>query len=654
MPEKDLHKVVTILAADLVGSSNFNGMKKDVLFSIYYNRIELLFKEGRYQDKRLKSETAGDGLHIIFSDAAAAGHYALDLVEFVENYDWQAKGIQPNPGIRIALHTGIVYCHRNPVTNTFDYSGHAHDLVSRMEQVTARNEVFASENFAAVCSLQESDIYFLPVGERSLAKSAGEIKKMPFFRLCRQKKHIYTTEWEELSGATAAQFGTDADWSWLISQLSANRVIPVIGPELLRIKLVENGQSREVNLYDYAVKKLAEELNVFYSENMSFYEIFDLCRKQSHNQMEIRFKEIIEELTRSCDPPEALVTLVSMKCFPGFIATTPDSFLKKTLLQVLGKNNDWRDDWELFAGEKEFKGRDWTDIAAANLLSVEYPFIYHIFGMLNSHSVFYAISENDMLMFARAWNYSTGPENLKKYLQGREEDERKVILLLGCNYENWYARLFLFNLSAAPTCSTLCKDCGIVADNVSRNDSALSMFLARDSYGKVFFKGNAEDFVRILAAKFNQKKSNIIQRKHVSGVIVIAASREDTDKANALCDQLKSVQFNTKLIRESEAQNPLRLSMIFANAAVFIPIISPDGGNLDNLLKTGYEECCRRRTAAGKDYFMMPLFSADADSSALNFDIAPENCLHLSDAEKTLTAGALDRIYANLCVYDER
>ena len=653
MPERDSHIVATILVADLVGSSKFIGIQKDLLFKAYHDQIDNLFKLNNYQSARLKSETAGDGLHIVFSDAVAAGNYALELVNFIKNYDWSTCGVNTTLGIRIALHTGIVYRHRNPVTNTFDYSGHVHDLVSRLEPITARNEIFVTQNFAVQCILKNSNLYFTPVGKRSLKKSAGNIHSIFLYRLRRSDGFMQSINWDDLSRGHAAPFKTDADWSWLISLLHSNRVIPVIGPELLRVKVKRNGITKEVNLYDYAVRRLANELEIYYSENMSFVEIFDLCEKKYRNQTEVRFKEIIETLTDECDPPDVLQRLVAMRCFPGFIVTTPDSFLKKAMLNVFANKNDdsWLDDWELFAGEKEFKGRDLSDISAhTDSFSSDYPFIFHIFGMLNSHSDFYAITENDMLMFARAWNQNA-PANLKKYLHGREENERKVILLLGCNYENWYARLFLFNLSAAPTCATLYKDCGIVADNISRNDSALGMFLARDNYGKVFYNGDATDFINIMAEKYLQKQQQEPEWRQVSGVVVIAADNTDSEIATALREQLKSVNFKTKLISESEMQNPQRMEMILANAAVFIPVVSVNSSSLLNIIKIGYEENLRRKNSLGKDYFIMPLFASPNNNIV---EVCEENRLHINNADMPLDNTGLKRIYQNLCTHEER
>ena len=393
MPETNSHVVTAILIADLVGSSNFVGSQKDYLFKVYREQANNLLQQNNYQ-ARLKSETAGDGLHIIFNDPIAAGNFALDLLDFMEMFDWHSHGINPTPRIRIALHSGIVYRQYNAMTNSYDYTGHAHDLASRMEQVTAVNEIFASQAFVAQCLLQHSNIYFVYVGRRRLNKSAGDINELAMYKVCRHNKRY----WNQYSSSNLAQFGSEADWSWLKSMLYANRVIPVIGPELMQVNIEENGNVHKENLYNYAIKKLAGELAVPYSENMTFVNIFDQCCKVSRERTEIRFKEIMEKLTEICEPPEALCKLVELKCFSGFLVTTPDSFLKKIVQKQYGES--WLDDWRLdYPNEPEFKGKAVVDIQPnAGTL----PFIFHIFGKLNSYSDYYAVTENDMLMFSRA------------------------------------------------------------------------------------------------------------------------------------------------------------------------------------------------------------------------------------------------------------
>ena len=148
-----------------------------------------------------------------------------------------------------------------------------------------------------------------------------------------------------------------------------------------------------------------------------------------------------------------------------------------------------------------------------------------------------------------------------------------------------------------------------------------------------------------------QKQQQEPEWRQVSGVVVIAADNTDSEIATALREQLKSVNFKTKLISESEMQNPQRLEMILANAAVFIPVVSANSSSLMNIIKIGYEENLRRKNSLNKDYFMMPLLASPNDNIV---EVCEENRLRINDADMPLDNTGLKRIYQNLCTHEER
>ena len=90
------------------------------------------------------------------------------------------------------------------------------------------------------------------------------------------------------------------------------------------------------------------------------------------------------------------------------------------------------------------------------------------------------------------------------------------------------------------------------------------------------------------------------------------------------------------------------------NAAVFIPIISTSVEALVDILKLGYAENIRRKGKSGEEYFMMPLFDGQDRLPDASMTIPTENCLRLNSAEAPLTSDALEKIYHNLCIYEDR
>ena len=154
-----------------------------------------------------------------------------------------------------------------------------------------------------------------------------------------------------------------------------------------------------------------------------------------------------------------------------------------------------------------------------------------------------------------------------------------------------------------------------------------------------------------MVERYLQKQQQEPEWRQVSGVAVIAADQADSEIATALREQLKTVNFKTKLIGENEMQNPQRMEMILVNAAVFIPIISANSTSLSNIIKIGYEENLRRKNSLNKDYFMMPLLASPNDNIV---EVCEENRLHINNADMPLDNTGLKRIYQNLCTHEER
>ena len=74
---------------------NFHsGVQKDVL--------------SRYEESIILQNTWGDALHVVMDDLTKAGNLALDLRDWMEQFDWRGVGMSFDLKIRIALHAGVV------------------------------------------------------------------------------------------------------------------------------------------------------------------------------------------------------------------------------------------------------------------------------------------------------------------------------------------------------------------------------------------------------------------------------------------------------------------------------------------------------------------------------------------------------------------
>ena len=135
--------------------------------------------------------------------------------------------------------------------------------------------------------------------------------------------------------------------------------------------------------------------------------------------------------------------------------------------------------------------------------------------------------------------------------------------------------------------------------------------------------------------------------------MVICSAPEDTAIGSALYEQVKQVGYHVKLIREHELHDMNRIKLIMENAALFIPIISTNGIP-DDILKLGHIENNNRRGKHGEEYFMMPLHVEQSEKPDMSMTDSLANCLHLNSIETPLTDDDLERIYYNLCIYEDR
>src|SRR5258706_4227496 len=127
--------------------------------------------------------------------------------------------------------------------------------------------------------------------------------------------------------AAVATLDDDA-WEDLLNFIEERRVIPIIGPELLKVE-TETGPRL---LYDWIAEKLAARLNVDTALLPQPYTLNDVVCwfLSSHGRREdtyTRMRTILREATFT--PPLALRQLAQINDFDLFVTTTFDSFLEQ-------------------------------------------------------------------------------------------------------------------------------------------------------------------------------------------------------------------------------------------------------------------------------------------------------------------------------------
>lgn len=384
----------------------------------------------------------------------------------------------------------------------------------------------------------------------------------------------------DLDGALGAAIATppfdDDAWEDLLNYIEEKRVIPIIGPELLRVETDAGPRL----LYDWLAEKLAARLNVSVGALPQPYTLNDvvcwfLASRGRREEAYTRVRSILRETTFAV--PAALRQLAQVTDFDLFITTTFDPLLEQAV------------------NEERFGGAQTTEIIAYSPnrvadLSVEReqqqrPVIYHLLGRLSA-SPTYVISDEDTLEFMCALQSEhLTPEKLFHEL------EHNHLLLIGGNFSNWLARLFLRMAKRRRLSDP--RDVGeIVADSQSQHDARLMSFLQQVSVRTRVYSG-AEKFVAELHERWMRRRGKAAAstspfgaqpqrflppaREMPENAVFISYAREDLPVVQKLKSALDAAGVTTWFDMErleSGDDYDRKIRQNIARCAFFVPIVS--------------------------------------------------------------------------------
>jgi adenylate cyclase len=128
----------------------------------------------RYAAVIRETNSWGDAIFVVFTDATSAAAAALDMCEEFTHVDCEALGVPPGTAMRVALHYGPTYVGRDPVRRGVAHYGTEVSRAARIEPVTPSGSVYVTEAFAAVLEMDAPGRFVCNyVGKVSLAKGYG-------------------------------------------------------------------------------------------------------------------------------------------------------------------------------------------------------------------------------------------------------------------------------------------------------------------------------------------------------------------------------------------------------------------------------------------------------------------------------------------------
>ncbi len=164
-------QIKTMLFADVVGFSKLMEASAPAFYFDFLGRVAQEIEASAVAP--IASNTWGDGLFIVYDDAAPAVEFALRLRDTITRTDWRAMGL-PQLTARIAMHTGPVFQAFDPVIKGINHFGSHVTRAARIEPVTAPGSVYVTEQTAAMLKVDGNQDFACDyLGKITLAKAYG-------------------------------------------------------------------------------------------------------------------------------------------------------------------------------------------------------------------------------------------------------------------------------------------------------------------------------------------------------------------------------------------------------------------------------------------------------------------------------------------------
>ncbi|MES2404681.1 MAG: toll/interleukin-1 receptor domain-containing protein [Pseudomonadota bacterium] len=287
---------------------------------------------------------------------------------------------------------------------------------------------------------------------------------------------------------TPRSFDEDA-WDDLLNYIEEHRVIPIIGPDLLRVQ-TDSGLRP---LYVWLAEKLATRLSVDTSELPQPLTLNDvmcswLGQRGRREEAYTRLRSIMREV--QFEPPMPLRQLAQITDFDLFVTTTFDPLLENAI-------NLERHGGQPSAEVIAYSPNRVADLPAERA-ELQRTVVYHLLGRLSA-SPTYVLSDEDMLEFICALQSEhLTPEKLFHEL------EHNHLLLIGSDFSNWLARLFL-RMAKRKRLSDPRDVTEVFADDHTLQDGRLVAFLQQVSVRTRVY-GGAESFVAELHQRWSARQ----------------------------------------------------------------------------------------------------------------------------------------------------
>ena len=368
---------------------------------------------------------------------------------------------------------------------------------------------------------------------------------------------------------------SDRFWKLLLPLIEEERVIPVIGRDLLHVTV----GGEKVLFYDWLARQLADELGLEIEDPATPPRLHDLaCRfldgRGLIDEVYIAIQKILEKHQVE-DPPDALLKLARIPSFRLFVSVTFDTLLEQAVNRVRGSGRTPAHSL-VYSLNNDF------DDLPAELSELDRPAVYQLMGRASAIKQSYAVTDEDMIEFVHALQLSDRrPKRLFDALTDGQ------LLLIGNGFAGWLSKFFLRTLNKDRLWMMRDK-LGFVVDPSAGEDKELQSFLDHFSYRTLVYSGTPEEFVEELLSRWEKDHpppkpgaSTELPPLRAEGMprhaVFLSYASEDRDIVRRIQRVLDEDGIDAWFDRSELKPGDLWADKIKANldrASVFVPIIS--------------------------------------------------------------------------------
>lgn len=364
---------------------------------------------------------------------------------------------------------------------------------------------------------------------------------------------------------------TSSFWDNLLAYIDRQRVIPIIGSELLTV----DDAGVQKPLPRYIAERLGRERGIPTDDLHEVVPLNDVVWRcqQARVSREVIYKRIKELATDTTIAiPESLRKLARIRHFKLFVTTTFDSLLERAVNEVRTPEKA-----QVFTYTPTG-----LQHLPADLQKLKGPIIYHLLGRASPVPDDYAVTEEDTLEFLSSLlDQNNRPKPLFDALKAHH------LLIIGSTFPDWLARFFI--RVAKGERLSLHREQVFLADGLAGCDQNLVIFLERftNQTTDIFEKG-ADEFITELWERYSQahpadEAAPAFEPDGASDSVApkprifLSYASQDGEIARTICNTLKDLGWDVwfdKLNLNPGVHWDSKIKTSIHECVLFLPVVS--------------------------------------------------------------------------------